>query len=100
MNISFMKSSSDQQKFLLDLNNCLVTGSKTRRRVEHCNHHADGAWLHFTGLYRFYNDKVLPVTWQSMEEVISSSLSICSMSVRQVLSCNAKTYLYSLLTSS
>ena len=37
----------------------------TRCSVEYYTPHADGARLHFTGLhvsYRFYNDKVLPVT--------------------------------------
>ena len=42
----------------------------TRCSVEHSTPHANGAQLHFTGLsYRIWNDKVVPITWQSMEEV-------------------------------
>ena len=38
--------------------------ANTRRSVEHCIPHADGAQLHLTGLsYRVQNDKVLPVTY-------------------------------------
>ena len=36
-----------------------LSQKKTRRSVEHCTLHADGARLHFTCLsYRFWNDKV------------------------------------------
>ena len=48
----------------------IVPQIRTRRSVEHCTPHADGAQLHFTGLsYRFWNDKylLLIICWQSME---------------------------------
>ena len=45
---------------------------KTRHSVEHCTLHADGAWIHFTGLsivFRMIKLYLLPIYWQSMEEV-------------------------------
>ena len=54
--------------------------------------------LHFTGLsYIFLNDKVVLVPGK--EVAFSSNLSICAMSVRQVLSLYAQKLNYSFLTS-
>ena len=43
----------------LAMNEITTISHATRRSVEHCTLHTNGAWLHFTGL----NDRAVPVTY-------------------------------------
>ena len=42
---------------------------ETKRSVEHCTPHANGAPLHFIGFAYILKFYLLPMCWQSVEEV-------------------------------